>query len=276
MISALKALIGVEHSLEEVCYALKNQIQDIGPTVVGAHQINCSDESERECVELFHRIIAREMLPELKYWSRSSFRTVNLGCRYEVGSVAVAEDHYATTEAKRGFKVLLVKMNSHVSMVDGTDGPIFGHMPRYDKQSVYCGALHAMLDGVSAGFVDELADVFRTGGIDRLAILRDSERVPKRNRGLFAAAVNARLQADRAMADVMAITSVSPTVYLVVPAITLNRESADTELVVGVGVIDERGGKRTRKFVGLGDDPGEYALATSLTRLRLSDHVYQH
>ena len=61
--------------------------------VVGLAAGACSDESGKENVTAFHRVIVRDLLPELKFWSRSSFRTANLGGRYEPGSIAICEDH---------------------------------------------------------------------------------------------------------------------------------------------------------------------------------------
>jgi hypothetical protein len=274
MIPALKALIGVEHSIDEVSHALRNAVRSLHPTVVGAHQINCSDESERECVESFHRIIVRDMLPELKYWSRSSFRTVNLGARYEPQSIAMAENHFSTPDAEGGLKALICKLNSHVSVVDGDDGLICGKMHRYEKESVYCGALHALLAGAQGPSIDDLRAAFNADGIDRVAQLLDESVVPPTLRALFAAVVNAQLQSSLAISEVLEMKSHTPTFYVIVASVTLNREAEDTELVVGIETIDERNGEREIDYVGLADDARSYELATSGSRLRLSEAAY--
>ena len=98
----LRELIGREHDLDTVSWELKRYAQDLRAPVVGAYQISCSDESERECVESFHHIFVRELLPQLKYWSRSSFRTATLGGRYETGAIAIAEEHFATSPSQKG------------------------------------------------------------------------------------------------------------------------------------------------------------------------------
>lgn len=274
MIPALKALIGVEHGIDEVCYALKNAVRGLNPAVVGAHQINCSDESERECVESFHRIIVRDMLPELKFWSQSAFRTVNLGGRYEPHSIAMAEKHFSTADAEGKQKALICKLNSHVSVVEDKNGLICGQMDRYEKESVYCGALHALLNGAEGPYIDELRTVFNADGIDRVAQLLDESLVPPTLRALFAAVVNAQQQSSLAITEVLNMKSHTPTFYMIVASVTLNRESGDTELVVGIETIDERNGERVIDYVGLADDARSYELTTSGSRLRLSDAAY--
>ena len=148
----LQKLIGRDESMLVVSERIRDFAQTLEPAVVGAHQINCSDESERECVEAFHTVVVRPLLPKLKYWAQSSFRTVNLGSRYEPGSIGIAEHHYATEAAKESFKLLIVKLNSHVSITDRDGQVVFGRKNRYDKESVYCGALHALLGGADTAF----------------------------------------------------------------------------------------------------------------------------
>jgi hypothetical protein len=213
----------------------------------------------------------RPLLPTLKYWSNSSFRTVNLGGRYENGSIGIAEEHYTTTGCENGFKVLLVKLNAHVSVVNEFGkASVFGRMNRYDRESVYCGALHALLDDAPGDYVDALRDTFQTG-MDRLAVLRDPARVDPEVRSLFAAIVAAQLQGVRAMSDVMAHESHSKTLYLIVPAVTLNRHDDDTEIVVGLHLIDERGAARTHTYAGLSGDPSRYRIETSARRIEIRE-----
>jgi len=263
----LRELMGTEHELTVVSRLIRNGIQDMEPAAVGAHQINCSDESERECVEVFHRIVVRRLLPELKYASASSFRSVNLGSRYEMGSVAIAEDHYVTTQAAKpgAFKVLVVKLNTHVSVVREPGGLVFGHMDRYDRHSHYCGAIHALLNGAEGGFIDDLRQAIQED-TDRLAIIKG---VSPNQQHLHAAIVSAQRQIWRAQRDVMANESRSPTVYLLLGAVTLNREDEDTELLVGLHTIDERSGRRVHDYVGLGDDPGQYRVQHEEAGLRV-------
>ncbi len=259
-VDTLKRFVAKEHRLDDVSTGIRDWVRSLKPNSVGAHQINCSDECERECVESFHKIVVRPLLPALKYWTRSSFRTVNLGGRYEMGSVGIAEEHYTTKEAAQGFKVLVVKLNAHVSVHNEPGEPtMFGHMDRYHTQSVYCGALHALLQDAEGAFVDELRDSFQRG-MDRLSVLRDPEQVDPKVRALYGAITSAQLQAVRAMTDVLAHDSHCPTVYLILPCVTLNRHDDDTEIVVGLHLIDERKDPRTHEYVGLGADPSRYVL----------------
>jgi hypothetical protein len=283
MLADLSSFIGVERRLDAVSHAIRSHVVELGAPAVGAHQINCSEESERECVDAFHSIVVRNLLPDLKFWSRSSFRTVNLGGRYEWSSLGLAEQHYAIPETEEAFKVIVVKVNSHVSMVEVDGQPVFGKMHRYERESVYCGALHALLDGTGTSnesepdpfFLGELHSLFHTGSMDRLAVLRDPTRVPATQRALFAALVNARLQAMMAALDAQQHRSTTPTVYLILPAVTLNREDPDTEILVGIGCIDERplaeGGKKQVRYEGLGDDPSRYRVERPLGRLAVRE-----
>ena len=54
--------------------------------------------------------------------------------------MAIAEDHYSTGEAAGAFKLMIVKINSHVCAESTADGRRFGRMRRDDTESVYCGA----------------------------------------------------------------------------------------------------------------------------------------
>ncbi len=265
----LHKLIGHDVSLRQVSDRILQFAQELSPAAVGAHQINCSDESERECVETFHDVVVRPLLPKLKYWAQSSFRTVNLGSRYERGSIAIAEDHYATEASKASFKLLIVKLNAHVSVASRDGHTVFGRQSRYDKDCVYCGALGALLAGSDAGFVRELAEVFAMHEIDRVAYL--TSHCDEGVRALYAAVCNSVLQSELAVRDIMTTSSHTPTCYLLVSSVTLNRVSADTELVVGIHFVDERSGDKVHSFRGLGSDPSRYRWAEAAGAISVTE-----
>jgi hypothetical protein len=252
----LQKLIGHDSSLRRVSDRIRSFAQDLRPAVVGAHQVNCSDESERECVEIFHSVVVRPLLPKLKYWAQSSFRTVNLGCRYEPESIGIAENHYATEASMSSFKLLIVKINSHVSLTMNDGHTVFGRSSRYDKDSVYCGALTALLAGQDAAFARELREVFSMHDIDRVTYL--TTQCDEHERMLYAAICNSALQAQLAVRDAMTNVSSSPTCYLILSAVTLNRQTADSELVTGFHFIDEREEPKRQIYHGLGSDPSRY------------------
>lgn len=258
-------LIGGEHALDDVSFKIGQYARSARAAVVGAYQVTCSDESERECVEVFHRRVVRVFLPALKYWSHSSFRTANLGARYEEGAITIAEEHFATESSETGFKLLVTKLNSHVAVSGTHEKPIYGSRERYDQESHYCGALHAMLSPGVAAFaaVSELRRVFGAGGLDRLAMLRDPELVPSGYVPLAAAVVNARLQTRALIHEIADHEHHTETVHLVVPCVTFNRENDDTELVVGCYYADTRPGKVEVLYRGLGDDPSRYRYSRS-------------
>ena len=254
----LYRLIGREHPLSAVPRALEGYVRELAAPVVGAYLITCSDESEKETRIAFYQGLVQRLLPELKYWRRSAFKTTTLGGRYEQGAIAIAEDHFATPASMDAFKVLVVKLSSHVS-VDERDGQLmYGRMDRYERESVFCGALHALLDGARLPAIDELRDSFSSGDLDRVALLTDPDVVAPRLRPLAAAIVNARLQTARVIADIETHRPTSPTLYAIASGVTFNRLDADTELLCGVAIADTRTPDLAIRYVGLGDDPRRY------------------
>lgn len=247
---SLLQLVRGEHELHRVSRALASFARDQQPPVVGAVQVNCSDESERQVMEAFQREFTEPLLPELRYWSRSAFRTINLGARYEAGAIGIAEEHFSTPKASEGTKFIAVKLNSHVSRVIASDGVHYGNMPRYDRECVYCGALSALIRGVRAPFTRELTATMDPG---RVAWLR--EDVDPDTRALAAAVLNARLQAERALAEIDRITPQSPTRWIVAACVTINQPKLDTELLCALTLVEPDG---TRHTEGVGYDPRQY------------------
>ena len=264
-------LIGRERDVDEVARTLYTVADELRAPVVGAMQVTCSDESERECIDAFQSNVVEHLLPSLKFGTRSRFRLANLGGRYERGAVAIAEDHYSTGEAAGAFKLLVVKVNSHVCAESTADGRRFGRMRRYDTESVYCGALHALMDGSELPFAKELGERFRSGGKDRLEILLDKTRVEPDYRSLFAAVVNARLQVEGAVDDIREFSPHTPTFFLLLPCVTLNRKSKDTEIVCGAWQVDRRSNEPVNVYRGLGDDPSAYRLSIDRGQILLDE-----
>jgi hypothetical protein len=233
--------------------------------------ITCADESEIECAEAFQHSFTDHLLPSLKVGERASFRLANLGARYEWGAAGVAEDHYSTRAASNGYKLMVVKVNSHVAVDQGAEGLKFGHLNRYEIESAFCGALHHTLGGGPLPFADDLREAFASEGLDRIAILNDPEKVSPREKRGFAAVVNALLQSRRVAFDIRERSPRTPTLFLVVPCVTLNREGKDTEAICGVYRIDWRGERVRAEYTGLGDDPGAYRLIEDEVPMRIED-----
>jgi hypothetical protein len=265
----LRALIGREKSLREVSQTLHFGARSVAAAGVGAMHVTCADESEHECVEAFQHGFVQYLLPALKFARQSAFRTANLGGRYEWGSVRIAEDHFATPPTKDARKLLVVKINAHVAFEeepvpalrsgDRTERSYrFGSWKRYDTESACCGALAALLGGSTEPFVQELRESFHSEGRDRVAMLRDTAQVDPKLRALHAAIVSARLQARKVTLDIQDYEPVSPTLFLVLPCVTVNRHERDTEILCGLYTIDSRGGNPEGTYVGLGDDPTAY------------------
>ncbi len=267
-------LIGKERRLEDVTRAMRGYVQELRPPVVGAMQVTCSDEAERECIEDFQRNFVRYLLPSLKFSSKASFQVATLGGRYEWGSVRIAEDHYAMARGADAWKLLLVKVNAHVSVEEVDGVPRYGKMERYHTESVFCGALHALLEGGVLPFADDLRESFSIEDIDRISELADPAQVDVELRSLLAAVTSARLQARRAVIDIQDYEPVSPTLYLVVPCVTLNRRQHDSEIPVGIYTCDRREGVAHDEYCGLEDIPSEYRVERDRGQLVVTDDGY--
>ncbi len=267
----LHDLLGREHASDSLNRRLRDFAQSRRAAAVGALHVTCADECERETVESFQHWFVDSLLPELKFSDRAPFRLANLGGRYEWGAVAIAEQHFATPATCDNFKLIVVKLNSHVS-VTGRHGQLkFGSMDRYSAKSVFCGAMHGLLDGNSGPAYDELLEVFASENKPRLEMLRDPQAVDPGVRSLLAAVVNARLQARRAVIDIQHHRPHSPTYYLVLACVTLNRPQRDSELVVGLYTADCRSDPFAVHYRGLGDDPSRYQVCYDHSHLVISD-----
>jgi hypothetical protein len=253
----LSSLIGGEHRPDLVNRALRAAAKSSGATAFGAHQITCSDESELVGAESFQREFVRELLPPLRHADRAPFRTANFGGRHEWGGLALAENHFATHASGRPgcFKFMAIKVSSHVAFTSAGGKVTFGALKRYGEASCTCGALDAMLRGVRLPAIDELREAYHFEGLDRIALLNDARLIDPAQRLLIAALVQARLQARRVALEIQEHTPLTPTVYAVLPCVTLNRPDRDTEIVVGLYSADARGPVRTVTYEGLGDNP---------------------
>lgn len=273
----LYAILGEEHTCDEVSRLLRSYVQSLKPPVVGAMRVTCSDEAEQENIEAFQRNFVRYLLPSLKFSSKSPFRAATLGGRYEWNSIRIAEDHYALARGAEDWKVLVCKISSHVSLEEGGDGqPSFGCGQRYGAESTYCGAIDAVLNGSTLPFAQRLAEDIDFEDGKRLAALRDPRRVGASHRSFFAAVVNARIQARRAMIDVQDHVSRTPTLYFILPCVTFNRSGHDTEVVLGIYTSDRRGTTPHDEYCGLSSVPEEYRFESQAGRLKLVDpHIHE-
>lgn len=268
-------LIGKEAELPRVARAIRLFAEEMAAPTVGGYHITCSDESEWECAMVFDRLFSREMLPRLKMDRAAVFRTMNLGGRYEPGAIHVAEEHFATFVSRQTVKVMVVKINSHAAVLRHEEGPCYGTLKRYGSDSACCGALVSLLAGGNIPAIKELAHQFARDGHDRLAELLDEEQIPPRYQALLAAVVNARLQADRVVDDIRSQAPKSPTVFLILPCVTINRDEPDNELVVGQYGVDATVAELNIKYRGLGAAPLQYRVAFENGLLSITDDQWQ-
>ena len=269
IIEQMEKFIGVEHPLDEINYALKFAVRSVGAAAIGVQHVTCSDEIEKECVESFQRCFAQDLLPRLKHGTRSCFRTANVGGRYEWNSLPTAETHFAVPAGKGGFNLMAVKVNAHVAVVVEHGVRRYGHFRRYGRESVACGALHAMFADAHSPALDELRHQFSFEGLNRESLVR--EAFAQDLRILAAAAVSARLQARMAAIDAQHHRPCDPTVYLILPAVTLNRMERDTEILCGLYLIDRRTSDVRDLYRDVGDDPSHYQIEEHHHRVHLHD-----
>ena len=267
----LQELVGIETDPDRIVAALRGFAGGLGAAAVGGYHVSCSDETEWESVEAFQRLFAHTLLPPLKPGRRAAFRSINLGARYEPGAIRVAEEHFAVPESERTFKLMVAKINAHVAVQQTPEGLQYGWLDRYGRQSTCCGALAAMLSGADLPAVEPLRDLFLADGVDRLAVLNDPSVVPEAHRALVAAIVNARLQAQAAVDDIEQYPPKTPTVFLILPCVTVDRPGLDTELLVGRCRVDWTEHAPVIKYEGLGGDPGGYRIRHEQGRLHVED-----
>ncbi len=262
--------IGCEYDISTVSSALRQYVVSLSPAAVGAYQLYCSDEAEAENHAAFDYEFVDPLLPQLKKQQRSAFRTITLGGRYEVGALGIAEDHFALRISNpSSFKVVVIKLNSHVAA--GTDdGNLlsYGQMARYQRDSLACGALYAMLDGVDFPAANELAATF---GNQRLTTLRELSVEEPTTVALRMAVASAVLQTRTIIADITTIQPKSPTLFIIASCVSLNKPGPDRELLVGFTEIDSRKSLEEVKHQGLGAEPRAYRLSFDGQSVQVSE-----
>ncbi len=271
----LQDILGRELNVDSVNRALRDYVRSRRPAIVGAVQVTCSDETEREIAESFQHWFAEPLLPELKFWNRSVFRTANLGGRYEFGAIHIADEHYDNPDSRDGLRVLVVKVNSHVAVNRSDSKVTYGKLDRYSRESPCCGALHALLNGTRHPAMDAIREALCFDECDRVAMLLDPTVVDPELRSFVAAVVNARLQARSAIVDIQSYETDRPTLFVVLACVTLNRSQRDTEFVVGMYWSDSTAGQVNAHYIGLGDDPSKYQVSSG-QGLRIEDDQLSH
>jgi hypothetical protein len=268
----LSSRIGTETDPSQVVNALSQFARLSGAAVVGAHQVCCSDETEREIAQAFDRGFVGGLLPPLKRDRRGAFRSTNLGARYEWGSVRIAEEHYVGRPSQPSPKLLVLKINSHVGVRNDAAEPEYGSLDRYGTPSTCCGALAAMLAGADLPAVDELRHTFGRDGASRCESLVDPNLVDPKHRALLAAVANAWLQARQAVEDIHDYQPEAPSLFLVLACVTINRsDGPDTELIVGQYGVDHTGDAPEIRYQGLGGDPTRYRVDHDQRRVTVGE-----
>lgn len=284
----LLALVGRERSLNEVSQALYAWARSLGPSATGALHVTCADETEHECSDAFQNNFVRYLLPPLKFARQSAMRLANIGGQYQWGAVGLGAHHFLVDDGSKR-NLFVIKVNSHVSFETSRDmaalsssaappptaptfgapssaapssaAPFrFGRWRRYGTESACCGALDLLLRDPSSPLVAEMQNAFTSEGNDRLAALRDPERVAPLYAPLLAGIVSARLQARKAVLDVQELVIAGSTLFAILPCVTLNRHERDTEIIAGIYLLHAHDKQVDGEYSGLGDDASAYQL----------------
>ena len=267
----LVATIGSETRPDAFARVIAALSQSLHAAVFGSIHLTCADELEYENTEAFRRGVASGLAPRFGCASPAPFRLSTLGGHYQWGALAIAEDHYAQTPSAARFKLMLCKINAHVG-VEMKDGmPHFGMFQRGDRPTTCCGAMAGLLAGGQGPFLEHLRRSFEWDGQDRIALLNDADRTAPRERMLRAAVASARLQGRMAAIDCQDHRPATPTLYIVVMSVSLNRQEPATELPVGLYVLDHRSGTPVELYFGLGDDPAAYRVTQGESGLSVED-----
>lgn len=262
----LQALIGSEQELKATARAFKLDAEDEKAQLYGAMLLTCADESECECAQSFQETFVNPLLPKLKYAHRAPFRMATLGSHYEWGAVTLTDNHFVSPEHLDKARFIGIKINAHVARTGDT---AYGEKERYGIPSYYCGALRALLEGVTNPWLDRIRAAFESEGIDRLDIIHN--KFSEKLKPLIAGIVNSRLQARKASIEIQSIAPVGPAVFVILTCVTLNVDEADSEFVTGMYVIDRRGTEINQKYFGLGDDPSKYEVLHEDGRLKVQE-----
>jgi len=252
----LEALVGREGRLGGIGRAKVTVVRRLGAQHVSTLHVTCSDGLEKKATKSYVDTVVRDLTNAgERDWA--PLRTANLGARYEWASGPVAFSHFRG----EGSSAALIKINTHVGVDRSASQPTFGFFDRGGRRSATCGALSMLLGGHDEPFIHELEELFGSGGIDRLALLRDPAVTPPDLAPLFAAVLQGRLQARRALLDNVETANdglPGPDHLLIVASVTINQKQSDHELLIGF-YAGERNpqGRLVMTWCGLPDDPRE-------------------
>jgi hypothetical protein len=264
----LLPLIGEAQKLRTLHGALRETAEGFAAATVAAMEVRCSDEANRESSDAFQAEFSDPLLPELAPGRRSAFVTASLGGQFEPGSLQVAEANFAAVASRDAFKLMVVKVATHVGAMSRDDTLVYGELHRYGVDKPCCGLLTATVVGGRSPSVERAAATLAADDIDRLAMIRDTDA---RTRMLTAAVSFAVLQARAAAAEAREMDCLTPTVFLVLPVVTLNRSGEDRELLCGVHLLDHCGQEGVDIYRGLGDIPSRLRIQDGDGRLRMGE-----
>ena len=117
----------------------------------------------------------------------------------------------------------------------------------------------------------KLRKLLRYDAVDRLQVLRDRYVVPPHTRALLTAIINAQIQSLLIAVNLREYRPQGPTIFLVLPCVTINRNGPDTELVVGRFMADATGPTVSTRYQGLDNDPARYRIRYEHGRLHVNN-----
>lgn len=257
--------------MTDVAHRLLQTARELDAPATGALLVTCADETETECARVFHEGFVEHIVPPLKADEPSALRLANLGGQYEPGAIRMAHEHFAAAVEAGDHLSMVLKINAHVARQVTRDGWSFGDLARYDGNGACCDALLGAVAGTPLPAAEGLRQTLGSDGLDRIAALRDEERVDPDHRALFAAMASTRLQARKAANDIHDHRPAMPVRWLVVASVTINEPQPDTEIVCGIYHSPDPATPAQLEYFGLGDDPAQYTATDHGGQLRVRD-----
>lgn len=252
--------IGRELSLADFHAMLRRAAQDLGSTEYGAMRVTCSDEALAEARESFRKEIVSHLLPDYKTGDRGAFVTDTLGGRWEAGALAVARNNFFGPGRRN--PLLLIEVASHV----GREGPLqYGRRLRYGKPVPVCGAMSMTL---GEGGPDWTGAIRNDIGERRMADLR---AVAEPWRMTAAAIAQSVVQAEAAMAEILAAPVDAPCQYLIATEMTVNQQGPDACVPTGLFHVTCDGAALYHPLTqSLRSTPSKYRFSEDNRRLLVS------
>jgi len=228
----LRRIIGQEQPLDQFHLILRRAAALVpGISDYGCCLVTCSDERQGTTRGGFERDVAMPLISDVANPRDRVFSVSNLCGRLEPGGFALIDDHFNRT-GKRGRRLLLIEIASHVGRIRRDTQHYYGQIERFGRASPCCGALTSLLKpraetgAVRHPWFEQLNSFFGQVRLETLRGLDESRRM------IAAAIVHAGLQGESTITEIFDEPPTTPTDILVVAGVSVNQQWADGFLPV--------------------------------------------